>query len=353
MTDNMDNKAKGGHARASKLSPERKAEIAQQAAVTRWAKQKQSQTSVPHVLESFRSKLTIAGAEIPCAVVMGPQGVQRVLSESGITNAILGNRSGASKRLKTQGAPLPLFIAPSQLNPFITQELLEGPLKPIDYMDGGRVVRGYDASILATVCNIWLRAREAGALQAQQLDKARKAEILIRALAETGIIALVDEATGYQHARPQNALQSYLELVIRKELAVWAKKFPDEFYENIYKLRGWTWPGMSKNRYSVVSHYTTDLIYDRLGPGVTDELIKKTPKNEKGQRPNRLHQWLTDDIGDPMLASHMHSILMLQRLAIANGYGWKRFMHSIDQVMPKRGSTFALPLELEENDNSK
>lgn len=172
-----------------------------------------------------------------------------------------------------------------------------------------------------------------------------KAEILMRALAETGIVALVDEATGYQSVRPQNALQSYLELVIRRELAVWAKKFPDEFYENIYKLKGWTWPGMSKNRYSAVAGYTTNLIYDRLGPGITEELISKTPKNEKGYRPNRLHQWLSDEIGDPMLATHMHSILMFQRLAIANGYGWKRFLHMVDQVLPRRGNTIELPLE--------
>ena len=68
--------------------------------------------------------------------------------------------------------------------------------------------------------------------------------------------------------------------------------------------------------------------------------------NDKGYRPNRLHQWLSDDIGEPMLATHMHSILMFQRLAIANGYGWKRFLHMVDQVLPRRGSTLELPLEL-------
>jgi hypothetical protein len=230
--------------------------------------------------------------------------------------------------------------------------LLEGPLKPIDYLDGNRMVRGYDASVLAAVCSIWLKAREAGVLQAQQLAKAQKAEILTRALAETGIVALVDEATGYQSVRPQNALQGYLELVIRRELAVWVKKFPDEFYENIYKLKGWIWPGMSKNRYSVVAHYTTDLIYERLGPGILDELINKTPKNDKGYRPNRLHQWLTEDIGDPMLAQHMHSILMFQRLAIANGYGWKRFLHMVDQVLPRKGNTLELPLEFIESSSA-
>ena len=76
---------------------------------------------------------------------------------------------------------------------------------------------------------------------------------------------------------------------------------------------------MKKNRYSVVGHYLTDLVYKRLGPGILDELVLKSPKNEKGNRPNKLHQWLTEDIGDPMLAQHLHSVVMFQRLAIANG----------------------------------
>ena len=154
----------------------------------------------------------------------------------------------------------------------------DGPLKPIDYQDGDRIVRGYDASVLVVVCNIWLSARQAGALQTQQLPKAQKAELLTRALAETGIVALVDEATGYEKVRPQNALQRYLEILVRKELAAWAKKFPDEFYENIYRLKGWPWPGMGKNRYSVVAYYTRDLVYERLGPGPPERARKQKPQ---------------------------------------------------------------------------
>jgi hypothetical protein len=349
MSNDQEGRAKGGHARAARLSSEERSLIAKNAAAKRWASAERVSDDAPRLLESFKSKLIIAGESIPCAIVMGPNGIQRVLSETGITKAILGDRSGASKKLKKEAAEagtlLPVFVAPPRLKPYISADMEAGPLKPIDYADGARMVRGYDASILTAVCNVWLKAREAGVLQEQQLDKAQKAEILMRALAETGIVALIDEATGYQSVRPQNALQSYLELVIRRELAVWAKKFPDEFYENIYKLRGWTWPGMSKNRYSVVANYTTNLIYDRLGPGITDELISKTPMSDKGYRPNRLHQWLSDEIGDPMLATHMASILNFQRLAIANGYGWKRFVHMVDQVMPKRGTTLELPLE--------
>lgn len=344
MSDEASGKAKGGHARAAKLSQQERSAIASAAAKRRWEERPRPTDGMPRVLQEYRGTLDLAGMSLPCAVVDGPEGVVRVLSENGITNAILGGRSGASKRLKSGGALLPIFLAPRQLKPFISNELLDGPLKPIDYIDGDRVVRGYNATIITSVCKVWLKAREMGALQAQQLDKAQKAEALIAALASTGVVALVDESTGYEKARPQNALQAYLEMVLRKELAAWVKKFPDEFYENIYKLKGWAWPGMGKNRYSVVAHYTRDLVYERLGPGILDALCAKSPKNEKGQRPNKLHMWLTEDIGDPMLAQHLHSLLMFQRLAISNGYGWARFVQMVDQVLPKRGTTLSLPL---------
>jgi hypothetical protein len=51
---------------------------------------------------------------------------------------------------------------------------------------------------------------------------------------------------------------------------------------------------------------------------------------------------VTEDV-DPMLAQHLHSLMMFQRLAIANGYGWQRFLHMVDQVLPRRGDTLQLP----------
>lgn len=155
-----------------------------------------------------KDPLELAGVSIPCAIIEGQEDgeVRRVLTGSGIADAILGGRSGASIKLRRKAvqegrAPLPVFLAPGQLNSFINSDLHNEPmLQPIEYVDGNRIVTGYDASILPVVCEIWLKAREAGALQKQQLDKAQKAETLMRALAHIGVIALVDEATGYQVA---------------------------------------------------------------------------------------------------------------------------------------------------------
>jgi len=166
--------AAGGVARAQKLSPEKRSEIAHAAAAARWG--------VPKA--THQGELAIGDIRIPCAVL---DDGRRVLTENGITNALLGSRSGASKRLKKTlseaGAPAPLFLAPERLKPFISNEMLDGPLVPVQYLDGARTVTGFDATILPSACEVWLKARDAGALQSQQLDKAQRAEMLMRGLA--------------------------------------------------------------------------------------------------------------------------------------------------------------------------
>jgi hypothetical protein len=333
MSEKDESKAKGGIARAESLTPQQRSEIARKAAQSRWSE------PVRHAVRE--GDLLIAGNVIPCAVL---DDGTRVLSRAGFIRAI--GRKGKAKgggRYDDE-SKTPVFLTAANLKPFIPEDLT-GNSKPIPYtpLNGGSPVMGYRAELLPQACGVFIDAKEEEALKANQLHIYQKCRILYRGFAATGITALVDEATGYQEIRPQQALQAYLEQIIRKELAAWAKKFPDEFYENIYKLKGWTWPGMQKNRYSVVAHYTRDLVYERIAPGLLTELEKKSPINEKGQRTNKLHQWLTEDIGNPMLAQHLHSLVMFQRLALSNGYGWHRFVKMVDRVLPRRGDTLTLP----------
>lgn len=349
-------KAKGGIARAHSLSAEERKDIAKKAAKARWQPQGATNLPIAKYGAPNRPLKLGQGVEIPCYVLNDNT---RVLTQEGFLSAIgrakkAKGGQGATGAAESSVDKLPSFLAAKNLTPLISEDLLRST-KPIAFMlPGGGKAFGYRAEMLPQVCNIYLAARDKAILLPSQMHIADKAEILIRALAETGIIALVDEATGYQEIRPQDALQAYLEKVISRELAAWVKKFPDEFYENIYKLKNWHWLGMGKNRYSVVGHYTRDLVYERLGPGVLAQLEAKSPKDEEGKRPNKLHQWLTEDIGNPMLAQHLHSLVMFQRLAIKSGYGWNKFVKMVDQVLPKRGSTLELdfPLEGKQEENN-
>jgi hypothetical protein len=299
---------------------------------------------MPRVLEGYSNVLDLGGVKLPCAVIEGPNGVQRVLSENGITNAILGSRSGASKRLKKAaeegGMPIPLFVAPSQLKPFITQDLVEGPLQPIDYVDGDRVVRAYDASILVAVCGVWLKAREKGALQKQQLAKAQNAEALTLALADTGIVALIDEATGYQDERARDALAKIFATFLAKERQKWALTFPIDFYREIYRLRGWKFEPWNTKRPSVVAHWTDDFVYDRLAPGLTEELRVKNPVADGGRRTHKHHQWFNPERGHPKLREHIAGVIALLRAS----EDWKTFLRGLNRAYPKFGETIEMPL---------
>ena len=296
--------------------------------------------NIPKVTHT--GEIEIGNLKIPCAVL---EDGTRVLSENGITNALLGSRSGYSKRRtiasKAKGATLPLFLAPERLKPFISRELVDGPLTPLIYSQKSRRITGFDAEVLPGICDVWLQARDAGALQTQQLDKAKKAEILMRGLAHIGVTALVDEATGYQEIRDRQALQQILDKYLLAEQAKWAKRFPDDFYRQMFRLRDWPWKGMKVNRPSVVGKYTNDFVWDRLAPGIRDELERLNPKNDTGSRRRKHHQWLTADVGHPALQKHLSGVMALMRASTR----WDQFTRMLQRAYPKINTNLELPID--------
>lgn len=334
-------KAKGGYARAEKLSADERSEIAKKAASARW---NSNEKILKATWGSTDRPLKIGNLEIPCYVL---EDGTRVLSGRGMQTALaLGQK---------RGQKLNKLINHPGIKPFINKELSLGISDPIKFTVKNipRVVFGYEGTVLVDICDAVLQARKENKVPEKYLVVAEQCEILARALAKTGIIALIDEVTGYQEIRPQDALQKYLEMILRKELAAWVKRFPDEFYINIYKLKGWKWPGMQKNRFSIVAHYTRDLVYERIAPELLQELEKRSPKNESGNRKNKLFQWLNDDIGIPMLSQHLHSLIMFQRLALSNGYGWNRFVKMVDKVLPKKYVDRELPFMVDDFDSNE
>ncbi len=288
-------------------------------------------------------KLQLGEESIPCAVL---ENGQRIISEFGISNA-LKSRSGASKRMKNasveDGAPIPVFLASKNIIPYISKELRSGPLKQINYSirGGKRVQVGYDAAILPAVCDIWLKAREDGVLNPQQQARAVKAEMLVRALARVGVIALIDEATGYQESREKDALNKLLSKYLSEERLKWAKRFPDIFYKEIYRLNKWSWPPVhSSKRPGIIGQYTNDVIYERLPEGVLDKLKELNPTDEMTKRRRfRHHQFLSEEIGQPDLQNHFLQVIALMRASSS----WKGFLALLDRALPK-GSTYQLDL---------
>ncbi len=339
------NKARGGHARAQALSPDRRREIAKIAAQARWSEEEEVDRAGLQKA-THQGELQIGGAVIPCAVLKDGQ---RILSEYGITKA-LGTRSGASKRHKKAkqegGAHLPVFLASNNIKPFISEELCTGLLEPIKYRAGRRIASGYPAEFLPQICEIWLAARDAGVIHSQQGIRVKKAEILMRGLAHTGISALVDEATGYQEVRDRFALQAILDKYLTDEWAKWSRTFEPEFYQELFRLHGIKHPGSdsegqakSTKRPSYVGHWTNDVVYSRLAPGVLEELRRKNPRGSSGHRPRKYFQHFTKDYGVPALREHLTKVTFLMQACDS----WTEFKRKLDRVIPKYGDTIPIP----------
>jgi hypothetical protein len=315
-------RAVGGKARAAALSPERRSEIASLAA--------QARHLSPLRKASHAGVLEIGDLKIPCYVL---EDGTRVLSQRGLNEAF-GIIHGGGDARQNGGQRLPRFIRLRALEPFIPNEITAGLIEPIEFTPphGGRSVTGLPAILLPDVCNVWLKAREERALHERQLPTAQKAEILTRALAHIGIIALVDEATGYQDERAKTALRDIFNAFLRRELAAWVQRFPEEFYREIFRLRGWNWRGMKVNRPQIMAYYTVDIVYSRLLPHIMEELENRMPRTESGRRKGKLHQLFSDDVGHPALAQHLYAVITLMRVSD----DWDTFMHMLDKAHPRK-----------------
>lgn len=300
MGNEITGRAKGGIARAEKLTPERRKEISVNA-----ARVKKALSTLPKL--SHRGEIKIGDMTISCCVL---EDGRRLISESGITN-ILGATGGKSYKLRDSVAsvetgPMPLFLASKALRPFIGEAFDGMDLSIVQYVDGSKIESGHEATILPKVCEVWLRAKDEGKLQASQLVKAKKAEILMRGLAQVGIIALVDEATGYQYERPRRELEEQLEKFISESLRKWVRTFPPDYFKHLCRLRGVTFrPDMKLPQYFGI--LTNNIVYKRLAPGLLKRL--KERRNEIGRSSNKLHSWLSLDTGFPEVLFHLGAVV--------------------------------------------
>lgn len=294
--------ARGGRARAAKMTKQQRSDAARKAAEARWGK--------TVVNATHEGELRIGDSAIECAVL---EDETRVLSQGTIMTTLdrapsMGRRSSTENR-----AP---FLSAGNLRPFVSKELaaIESPIQ-YRLLRGGAVQNGYRAEILPMICETYLDARDAGVLLANQQNAARAAEIIIRGLARVGIIALVDAATGYEEVRAREELQLILEKYVTAEFRKWLKTFPDEFFEQVYRLQGWEYsPGNSK-RTPYVGKLINRYVYEQLPENVLEELQILNPKDDKGRRRRKHFQHLTADTGNPHLDKQISTVTTLMRVA--------------------------------------
>ena len=333
--DKKSPQARGGEARAKKLSPERKKEIARKGAESRWSK------DLPEA--AYEGAIPLGEAEVSCAIVGQDQ---RIITQATFLRALSRARSPkAGTGVLTTVDEMPFFLSASVFKPFITEDIMAST-KPVFYRTkgGGKGV-GYDARLLPQVAEVYLRFRdqcliETGSVPDRYDRMVRAADTIMRGLAHVGIIALVDEATGFQDVRARDALAKILEQFLSSERQKWARTFPLQFYKEIYRLRNWEWQPWNTRRPQVIARWTDNFVYDRLAPGITEELRNRNPTTRPGQRSAKHHQWFNPLDGHPALREHIAGVIALLR----NAETWESFKRSLDRVYPKFGETIEMDL---------
>lgn len=283
---------------------------------------------------SDKTPLKFGNLEIQCYVL---ENGMRVLSGRGVQKA-LGSKSSSGAWLSKFVNNGPLASAFSTGENSIADRI-NNPVKFTRNNAGGSqaVTYGYEATLLIDICSAIIDANRTGEYNDAVI--VGQADIIIRAVAKVGIIALIDEATGYEKERNKamDGLQKFLASFIREEAAKWVKTFPDSFFEDIYKMRGWTWANTTR-RPGIVGGIIKDIVYERLGPCVRSELEIRNPRNEKGNRRHKHHQLLTE-IGKNKLNGHLEA---LHGFALIANHDWVKFMGYVDKAYPKQYQTACL-----------
>jgi len=197
------------------------------------------------------------------------------------------------------GGDLRRYVKPAEkhLRVSLDDELIEFKL---DNVSNKRVF-GITAECFLEICRAFVRAREAGDLATgRQHGIARNAGAFLAACANVGLIALIDEATGYQYTRAEDALRVKLRAYLEQEMRPWEKTFPDALWIEFGRLTGWKGGVQSRPKYW--GRLVNELVYQYLDQDVYDWLRNNAPPPRKGQN---YHQWLTGSYGLKKLVEHI------------------------------------------------
>jgi hypothetical protein len=292
----------------------------------------------------YPGELDLNGIKISCAVL---EDGTRVLVNRSLSNAIGIKGSGAYWQRKKKGERLlPEYLSAKYLQQFIDKEIHEKLANPIPYINNnGVLTEGISAELLSDICNIYIKAGKKGALPDNQ-HVAENAYKLLLGFSKVGIIALIDEATGYQYERERDELQKILKAYISEELLPWQKRFPDVFYKELFRLNGWifTVNGIKK-RPGVIGTWTNKLVYEQLPRGVLEELKKQTPISESGHKTARYHQLLTENIGNPHLMAQINQVVTLFQLSDNMEHMWRQF----EKLKIRQSGQLELPFRFDNN----
>lgn len=292
-----------------------------------------------------QGELDLSGFKIPCYVL---EDGTRIISGRGMQDAL---KMVDPEMKETAGTRLKRHLGQKSLKPFIFRDKSPDHFTPIVAYLGGKKIHGYEATVLVDICDAFLEARKTIKLSPRQKTIADQCEMLVISFAKVGLIALIDEATGYQ--KQKDEYQKLVSLYIDERMRKWVKTFKDDYYEQLYKLLDWDWDAFKagkKNHPQYIGKLTNELVYYKLPAGILEELDRLNPKNLKGNRKHKQHQFLSESVGYRHLIEHLAQITIIAKLYYRGEY--KKAKVHIDTLLPdqRKGSqqTLDLPMSISE-----
>lgn len=262
-----------------------------------------------------QGEISLVDTKLPCYVL---EDKTRVLSQGGLVQSLGKSRAtNLAKFLESQSAGFN-----------IDKDLIALAKNPIVFIPphGGNPAYGYNATILVDICDTVLEARKNQTLpQTQSYQKlVNQCEILIRSFAKTGIIALIDEATGYEKIRETGELIKFFkETMVREIASDKIKEFEKRgIFDGLYKIyklprkkdKPWQHP-------SFFGHFFIKYIYKPLDTIITDGQAKtrgimlKLLKEKKDLNSGTMLYQFIAEVGEAQFFEHLRTISNLMKIA--------------------------------------
>lgn len=319
--------SQGGRERARRLTTEQRREIAVRAAEVRWAKV-QDPSRLPEA--NTDGVLTIGDVGLDVYVLADRR---RVISKRAIARALHLKSEGGNAFMRTMSRKGVRSVLPEKL-----VEKIDNPIsfKPLS----GDLADGYEAETFIEVCDALIQARNDKKLASSQKFLAIQAEIIVRSAAKIGIIALIDEATGYVD-KTKDEYRRLFDQFIRKEFRQWEKEFPDKFFDMIYRLYGLKRQRPDSTRHpQFFGHFIRRYIYFPIANSngmILEALDEKNPVvYDGGGRKYKLFQYLTDHLGMPAFRQHLWQVVGMGEAAVDRVQFERGFYRAFPEAIPKK-----------------
>lgn len=293
----------GGARRAEILPPERRAEIAREAAMKRWGGREPRATHKGNFKDEF-------GIDVEC-YVLDDAAKTAVISQTGMARALgLPSTGGAFPRFvsgKAIASATGLDVRQKLANPIQFHTLTSGIEKGPERM----VVHGFDAALLIDLCKAIIAIEAAGKLYKRHQKVAAQAHIILGASAKAGIKQLVYALAGYNPTAEE--VIAAFKVYVQEEAREYEKEFPDQLYAEWYRL--YQLPKPQKNKPWKFKHLTVEHVYRPLARsnGKVYQLTKalRTASNERWKR---LHQFLSE-VGTKALRTQLGQTLGIAQVS--------------------------------------